>query len=319
MSRLALLIVVGSSLVACGSDLTATQACTTEAQDRCDALMKCSAADFQRRWPDVATCETREKLACTAALAAPKTANNPDHESTCGAELATQACDAFLSAVELPTACLVPKGTGANGTACTYPAQCSSAFCAIPDGSFCGTCANAPAAGDSCAMQGCGQTMLCVTATMTCQVPVAQGGACSTSLPCIEGQSCVGATATAMGTCMAQGTTVGATCDARQMTGPNCSAPAGLTCDRTNNMCVTQQLVAAGQQCGVVNGVDIGCLAGATCQRAAASPTGTCVAPAADGAACDSANGPFCTTPAKCITTGTGTAGTCQLPGSASC
>ncbi len=74
-----------------------------------------------------------------------------------------------------------------------------------------------------------------------------------------------------------------------------------------------QPLVAAGQSCGVINNVVVACLAGASCQRPAGSTTGTCVAPAADGAACDATNGPFCSGPAKCVS------GTCQLPGSASC
>jgi hypothetical protein len=304
-------------VVACGSNPTADQACTTLAQDTCNELMTCSAADMQRRWPDVATCEAREKLACTQALAAPKNANNPSHEEACASALAKDTCDAYLSGVEPPMACLPPKGTLANGAACSFAGQCMSSFCAVAPGSLCGTCANEPAVGDSCAMQGCGPTMNCV-GNMTCQIPVASGGQCGRDLPCIEGQSCVGATMTAMGTCMAQGTTAGATCDARQMTGPNCSAAAGLTCDTTNNQCAMQPLVPAGQTCGVINGLLVGCLAGASCNRATGSATGTCVAPAADGAACDSANGPFCTTPAKCVTT-TGTAGTCELVGSQAC
>jgi len=300
-------------VVGCGSDVTADQACTALAQDTCNKLNTCSAADLQRRWPDLATCESREKLACTQALTAPKTANNPTHEDACASDLGSETGDAYLSGVTPPPGCVVPKGPGADGSTCSYPAQCSSGFCAIPTGSFCGTCAAAPVAGASCATQGCGQTMNCVASTMTCQAPVLAGGACSRDLPCIEGTACVGATMTAMGSCVAQGTTVGATCDARTMTGPNCSLAAGLTCDTSTTMCAMQPLVAAGQTCGVVNNVFVGCLAGAACNRATGSMTGTCVAPAADGAACDATAGPFCTFPARCVS------GTCQLPGSQSC
>jgi hypothetical protein len=308
MRYLALLMVVG-----CGSDLSADQACTAIAQDSCNELMMCSPADLMRRWPDLATCVTRQKLACTDALKAPKTANTPSHEDSCGAAIATEACDQFLSGVEPPMACVTPRGPGATGSPCSYPAQCSSGYCALASDALCGTCAAQPAAGDSCAMQGCGQTMNCVAATMTCQVPVAAGGQCGRGMPCIEGQVCVGATMTAMGTCMAQGTTVGAACDVRTMTGPNCSAAAGMTCDTTTNMCAMQPLVGAGQTCGVVAGLLVGCSAGGTCQRATGAATGMCVAPAADGAACNDTTGPSCTTPAKCV------GGTCQLPGSMSC
>jgi hypothetical protein len=51
---------------------------------------------------------------------------------------------------------------------------------------------------------------------------------------------------------------------------------------------------------------------------AAANMTGTCKADAADGAACDVALGPNCTTPARCVPT-SGTAGTCVVPLGSSC
>jgi hypothetical protein len=112
---------------------------------------------------------------------------------------------------------------------------------------------------------------------------------------------------------MEQGALVGAACDQRRMTAPDCNAAAGLTCSRATNMCVMQPLVAAGQMCGDINMVNTGCLAGATCVRAVGSPTGMCTAQAADGAACDATNGPDCQFPARCVS------GTCQLPGSMTC
>src|SRR5258708_39979541 len=109
---------VAVAVVGCGSDVTATQACANLARDRCTELSTCSATDLQRRWPDLATCEAREQLACQEALAAPKTANTPAHEDSCGPALASQACDAFLSGVSPPAACLLPHGPGAAGAAC---------------------------------------------------------------------------------------------------------------------------------------------------------------------------------------------------------
>ena len=77
---------------------------------------------------------------------------------------------------------------------------------------------------------------------------------------------------------------------------------------------------AAGQTCGNVGGVQTRCAAGATCNRPPQSQTGTCLAPAADGAACDTAAGPGCLYPAKCVPASSGgTAGTCELPGDPSC
>src|SRR4051794_39191891 len=71
--RLAL-FAIAIVVAGCGSDLSRDQACADLATARCGALMTCSAPDLARRWPDIATCEAREKLACTDALAAPQTA-----------------------------------------------------------------------------------------------------------------------------------------------------------------------------------------------------------------------------------------------------
>jgi hypothetical protein len=307
-------------VVGCGSDLTADEACTRIAQDRCTRLQTCSASDLARRWTDLTTCEQREKLSCQEALAAPKTANTPSITDACAAALATEDCAAFLSAVDPPAACMVQHGTLAVGAACSFAAQCGTGFCAVAPDALCGTCAPQPMPGDSCATQGCGQTMLCVASTQQCQVPVGSGVACSTALPCDQGLACVIATGATTGTCMPQGATVGAACDARRLTAADCDPAAGLVCDRSSNMCAMQPLAPAGATCGEITTVFTGCTAGATCVRATGSTTGTCIAPAADGAACDSVNGPSCLFPARCVPSMPGVStGTCQLPGSVIC
>ena len=107
--------------------------------------------------------------------------------------------------------------------------------------------------------------------------------------------------------------TAGAQCDPRRTTGPDCEASAGLACDTTSKTCVAQPLAPAGQPCGAVGTADTACMAGATCEIPTGMTAGTCLAPAADGAACDATNGPDCLSPGKCVN------GTCQLPGSMSC
>lgn len=311
--RLAFALAVSFVVGACGSDLTADKACTDVAAARCTQIMTCSAADLSRRWPDLATCEAREKLACTEGLSAPNTGASPSSVDACSTALTAQTCSAYLAGFMPPTQCLAQSGPAAAGAACGFAAQCKSGFCAIATGSLCGTCANLPAVGDSCATSGCGPTLECVASTMTCQMPLAANGSCSKSAPCGGGLSCVGATGTANGTCMPEGTTAGAACDVARKTAPGCSASAGLTCDSGSKMCVTQPLVAAGQPCGVTGTTFTGCLAGATCFFAAGSNMGTCMAPAADGGACDTTLGPDCEFPARCIS------GTCQLPGSMTC
>jgi hypothetical protein len=307
-------------VVGCGSDPTENEACTKIAQDRCSQLQSCSAADLARRWTDLATCESRETLSCTEGLSAPKTGNNPSAVESCASALVAETCPAFLAGVNPPAACVTKKGPRANGMPCSFPAQCSSAFCAVASNALCGVCAAQPNPGDSCAAQTCGQDMVCVASTQLCQVPAAMGATCMQALPCGQGLACVGASMTTAGTCMPQATMIGAACDQRRMTAADCDPAAGLTCDRATNQCVMEPLVPTGGTCGNVNGVDNACSGGATCARPPASPTGTCVAPATDGGACDSASGPDCLFPARCVpTVSGGTAGTCQLPGSQSC
>ena len=305
------ILVVG----ACGTDVTADQACTAVAHSRCTQLMTCSPADLAIRWPDLATCETRETLSCTESQAAPKTAATPSRTDACAGELNMQTCVAFQSGVMSPPDCLSPSGPGLDASACGFNGQCSSGFCSTPSNALCGTCTAPPVAGDSCASQACGPTMNCVTATQLCQVPVALSGACNKDMPCGVSLICVGDTTTVMGTCMQRIATAGTACDPATKTGANCDPNVGLVCDTAMKVCVTQPIAAAGAPCGAVTTAETRCTAGATCYVPDGATVGTCVAPAADGAACDDTDtvGPGCLTPAKCVT------GTCQLPGSTSC
>lgn len=310
---------IGCSSSAPGADagLTAEQACAAVSAARCTKLMSCSAADLMVRWGDLAVCETREALACEAGLAAPATAATPLTAIGCADAITAQACGDFLGK-DPPAACLPVAGPAPVGAGCSFASQCASQFCAISATALCGSCQLPPQVGTSCASSGCGPTLTCVPATMTCQRPVAAAGACSRSLPCGAGLQCVGATMSAMGVCQASVTTSGAACDPQRKTGPDCSGPAGLTCDRMTKQCVVQPIVASGT-CGLVNNIEVRCAGGATCSIAALATTGTCVAPAADGTACDAAIGPTCLAPARCVPAGSGTAGTCTLAGSATC
>src|SRR5438067_9629114 len=85
--------------------LTADDACATAARTRCQKLMGCSAADLDKRFGDVATCEAREALACTAALAATGTGNTPATVVGCADAIQQQACGDFLGKSP-PNACL---------------------------------------------------------------------------------------------------------------------------------------------------------------------------------------------------------------------
>src|SRR5262249_53914780 len=152
--------------------------------------------------------------------------------------LPTQACSDFFLNNTLPQ-CLV-TGKIAVGGACAFSGQCATTLCLIPDNVACGTCQPQPAVGASCTTLGCGRGLTCANATMTCAVPGGMGAMCGRGAPCATGFSCVGSTATTMGTCMQAGTTVGATCDPRTSTGAACEGALGLYCNAMTLKCAAE-------------------------------------------------------------------------------
>jgi hypothetical protein len=195
-------------------------------------------------------------------------------------------------------------------------------------------------AGATCLVDAdCGRGLDCAIptgATMgTCVAYGAANAACLTgSLPCAAGLACVGddETTGVKGTCEPQGAVLDAACDADRKAAANCYGDLGLVCIPAKKgsgvgTCQSITLAAAGSPCGDIGSDPITgyaeCAAGGLCKKASATATsGTCVAPAADGAPCDSnpLNGPPCLPPAKCVATADGgTAGTCVVPDAPKC
>jgi hypothetical protein len=162
--------------------------------------------------------------------------------------------------------------------------------------------------------------------TGKCAALVANGQACLTGTkPCDADLACVGddeATQT-MGQCMPEGAATGAPCDSTHKAQPTCDNNLGLVCiptaaNSTVGTCQPFVLAAAGAACGQMGGNPftsvVDCEAGAVCINK------VCVAPAADGAACDSVKGPPCLLPARCVPSSMGsTAGTCTVPDPTKC
>jgi hypothetical protein len=302
-------------LVACGgSDTAIDAACQANAVEHCMKLQTCSPATLGRRWKDLATCEAREKLGCVESLSAPDTAQTVSTIDACQGVASAQACLDWFQ-IPPPDACLPPAGQRAVGEPCSFNAQCTTAFCGVAPTALCGTCQAPPSAGTSCAETSCGPSMSCVVATMQCQMPVAQNGPCDRTLPCAAGLSCVGASTSppTMGTCMMAVQLQGGTCDPARQFGPDCDPLQGLSCDTTTHMCIPEPLANDGEPCGAVGTALTRCASGGSCFPLG-HLTGTCVAPAADGDPCDTAAGPACFFPARCVTPSpTDTSGTCQL------
>jgi hypothetical protein len=299
-----------------GTSADADKACTDQVKARCARTDACSKDGVALKYGSEAACEEREKIACLAGLAAPGTSSTPTYVEGCAASIAAQSCGDFLNGA---AACVPAPGPRKNGDPCGAAAQCDSTFCAVVKNTQCGTCAPLPKAGDSCATTGCGRDLKCDGTSMICYAPGAAGAACSKDAPCGNGLSCVGAKGT--GTCMAEITQAGAACDFKKATAADCDRDAGLFCDN-NNVCGTLTEGKLGDACGFDKTTNTStiCSGSSFCLAPMTGAAKVCTAPAADGAACDSATGPFCQTPARCIATAAGsTAGTCQLPDPAAC
>jgi hypothetical protein len=309
-------------------DSGAASACAAYAQARCARLDACSNATYTvLHYGSHATCVSDVAAQCATSLAAPQTAATPGYFSGCATALATESCSDLLGA-NPPPACTPLAGPLAAGAACFASAQCQSTYCAVASTANCGVCAALPAAGATCAVDAdCGsRNSLTCSKAGTCVAYGAAGASCDKDDPCGPSLSCVGADAktSTPGTCTASAAAVGAACD--PTTGAGCDATLLLTCDGVTKQCVADTLVTASQVCGSSDGSVARCEANGTCEIPDAGPpadggdagaavtTGTCLAAAATGAACDSASGPACVPPAKCIVTDdAGTAGTCQL------
>ena len=314
---------------ACGGGTSAATACTDLATARCNQRSMCSnATGITKVYGDMTTCLAREKLACSDALAAKDTGNTPARVEQCVAALATESCADWFAG-NAPAAC-VNTGTLADGAACAFAGQCGSTYCTGLTDAACGSCGQPLATGADCSNGGtCARGQTCYTATgangsTTCVVEGAAGASCTRAAPCATGLSCVGVLAMGgSGTCMAAVTTPGAACDPTARMAPGCDRSIGLFCNATSKTCTAVTFAANGAACGVgSDGNLVDCAAGVCYGSIIAGPNptmGACKADAPDGAACDTANGPGCIAPARCVTTAGSTTGTCTLPGATTC
>ena len=299
MRRLCLLL--GLLAAGCGSSVSADKACTDLAASVCTQLNNCAAPLVTTLYGDVATCQARAKLGCLPSLMAPSTSATPDKLDKCATAVNAITCDALYTR-NTPTACVPDPGKLANGAACGDDAQCTSTYCKKPANAVCGVCGARATAGGACSIDAdCDFKLKC--ANMLCVAYGAVGASCDGGHPCAAPNVCRG------GTC-AVPAGAGQACTP-SASGGDCDQTKGLYCAPTSRVCAVATFVGAGQPCGFVNGGFVGCSGGGNCKLAGV--TGTCTAPAADGAACDATNGPDCMQPAECVNN------VCKLPDPASC
>lgn len=293
------------------SGITREQACDEIASAICDQYEKCLPLLIDVGYGDVATCKTKTAAICPKTFDAPGTTANPQKTSTCATGLRILSCEALSTST--PAACVPDPGTLADGAACSEDGQCKSTWCPKNDDATCGKCTPLSTAGGACTDLGkkadgsvqttCSRGLSC--AADKCVKPSETNGSCSDAVPCALGLACFG------GKCVVAGK-AGAKCDPEGKTDPSCDFLQGVFCNQVTKVCQLFGQAKVGETCGLVGTEYKLCIASAKCVTGGKT-SGTCVAPAIDGAACDNDKGPGCTAPSKCV------AGVCKAPDPTAC
>ena len=316
-SLLAILLgsVVFGSVGACSSSSsdagpaapTADQACTDLSAAFCDKIAACTPVYLQLGYGDAARCKAQLKPNCTTSLTAPSTGSTPQNLADCAKAVPAVSCNDLYSN-RTPAACQPVAGKLADGAACGEDSQCVSKYCGTSGTSNCGKCGPAPGAGGSCATQKCGPGLVC--ASGTCLVPGKSGDACTfDKAPCESELSCND------GKCGPPASNAGDACSLDGKGKPLCDfIGKGLFC--LAGKCVAVKLHDVGAACGYdATTMEVsGCSGNGFCKKdKPADLAGKCIAPAAEGGACDPATGPSCEQTSKCIS------GLCKRSDPASC
>lgn len=302
--------IIALVLVACsGDDGTASispeAACDDFAKSYCGKVDQCAPLFVKLGFGDAATCEQRFKINCASSFSANGTSATPARASQCATEIKSLTCDDALGR-KLSGSCIPEPGTLADGTACGNDTQCKGKLCRQSGASVCGACSTLGAAGAACERnEDCGPELGC--AGKKCVAFGKAGTACSATQPCLGTLSCN------KGTC-AQPLAGGAACEPTLDQSQNpCDALKGFFCHGLTRVCTAVGTAAAGAPCGLIDNTFVLCTGGGHCKTPPGSPSGTCLAPAADGSACDDVNGPKCVAPARCV------GGVCQISDPAAC
>ena len=291
----------GGSTRDAGSQYAAV--CATAGQALCGRVQGCWPSLVLEEYGDVASCAQRFALQCEGQLSAPHTGWTPSYVQACYAAIAAGSCASYFDGT-LPAACTAPGGGVADGSACGESGQCgANSTCRKAKGSYCGTCTPRAAMGASCTSADCEPGLVCNSSSVCASYVQQTGGSCSATNPCGYPLHCKG------GKCVA-GAQAGGACSS---TSDTCDVTAGLYCDTTTSSCQPVKFVSAGASCGQSGGSLNVCDDGTYCSGTSGAATGTCTAPAAEGAACDASAGPYCMAPAYC------NGGVCTLPDASSC
>jgi hypothetical protein len=245
----------------------------------------------------------RFTINCASSFTAYGTSATPERASRCATDAKSASCEDILGRTP-PESCRTTAGTLADGAVCGHDAQCKNKLCRVASGSSCGACSSLGETGGTCARaEDCAYGLTCVD--KACVGYAKAGSTCTAKQPCLPTLACVN------GTCAAP-LAAGAACTFEAGQNP-CDAVKGFYCHPKDKVCAAIGAAPAGGRCELSLDRITTCTGAAECKIPAGSTTGPCVAPAADGAACNEATGPKCLAPARC------TNGVCTITDPATC
>lgn len=280
--------------------ITIDQAAAAAAAAYCNRAETCGPLFVSVTFGDAATCASTFKGTLARAFAAAGVTETPEQLEACAAALPQVSC-ADLFSRKSTDACKPVPGTLVDGAACASDGQCTSRRCRVAKNQVCGTCGAHGAPGAPCGVDDdCDYGAKCLAASGTCVAYGNESATCDASHPCRPDLGCVG------GVCGAA-SAPGVACASSDQ----CDQIHGVFCNPLTKQCETATLARSGASCGLPGGHFAVCAgAGLLCTGVTApNYVGACMAPAAVGAACDTANGPACTPDAVCVCAASGDAG----------
>lgn len=294
-------LTIGLVALGCGeTTVTPDDACTAMASAACAKLVKCWGISFDSQYADFPTCEAREKLRCQSNFTAEGSRAAAADVKACADAFPEMGCDYALTG-NWAEVCRPTPGTLANGRPCGRDTQCASTKC-VTKGELCGVCAEPIAAGGACTMdEECVMGLTCIN--QVCTAFATKGEACDPT-PCVPSLACVD-------NVCEKPVILGNTCNGMGAA-DNCAKLYGYVCN-ASNLCKQTFVTTAGYPCGWVGPDFVVCQAKGHCRMDPATMSSVCIAAAADGEACDAAQGPDCMPGSLCVN------GVCTLNDASMC
>jgi len=255
----------------------------------CAKLADCEPVIYANAFTGAAQCRQRMTSYCSGVLEGdPDTGWTDTTLARCASGWTSMSCREWIDDPMLLAgpACQV-AGVRAAGAVCLRDVQCASGRCAFSASAACGQCAALAAAGQPCAFHSDCAVGLACGAAGACVAWGQVGDACGDARPCLPVLTC------RAGACAVRGV-LGAACTAST----DCDLAQPLLCNFSSGRCGP---AVAGTTCdsSLIDGSVSYCAANGFC-----NVDGSCTKAAGDGAPCSDGNGPLCTFPAFCASTG---------------